>query len=526
MTVGEPVAAAGDHAVERGRLQADAVGGSFWTSVQVFLGLPVATVANVVVAHRLGVGAYGTLAIYTLVFGVAATVLNAGMSDATVQWLATHRARREAAAAAMMIRRCSGFHVLVQAPVFAALAAFLLRGSGWVAMGVGASASALLVVVGTSTVVLSGTAMNALAAKIALVSTVAGQTVVVGVAAASPTAVSILVARLALGLLPALLALALLPPPLRTAVLRPVLPRGLPAGFWPYALRTGASGVVASLVFGRPELLVFDAYGRAEQAGVFALAAGVAALITAPVDALLGPLLPATAGLLAISPERAGAALLRGLRTSAMLAGLVLAVGVPVAAPLLPVVYGRAFSGATAPFVVLAVVSCLGSVNHPVHAFLLAARRTGLLLGVAVASLVVDGVVAAATIPTLGVTGGVIATSVAQLGTLVVIARRVGAALQVPATDQLRAALFLIPSVTAGCLALLAGYVVRDGGWAAQAAVGAVVALACVAVGGRALPGIGLDATDVQVIAGNLPRRCAPVFALAVRSLGLQARRA
>ncbi len=511
-------------AAERARLQGDAVGGSFWTSVQVVVGLPLATVANVVVAHLLGPGAYGTLAVYTLVLGVLTALMNAGISDATIQWLATHKARDEQGIVTELVRRCSGYHLLVEAPLFAVVVAVLLRDAGWGAMVVGAGSAALVQVLGTSSVAMSGTGLNALAAKIALASTVAGQTTIIAVAVRSPVASSVFAGRLALVLVPTVLAFALVPRTVRAAVVRPLLPRAFPVGFLPYAFRTCASGVVTSLVFGRPELLVFDAYGHVEQAGVFALAAGMAALVTAPVDSLLGPLLPATAGLLAISPDRAGAALLRGLRTSAMLAGLVAAIGIPVLTPLLPVVYGDAYAAATSAFVVLAAVSCLGSVNHPVLAFLLASRRTGLLLGVALVSLVVDAAIAAATIPVLGVAGGVLASSVAQLVTLVVVARRVGELLGVGIAAQLGAMSSVVTAAVAGGAALVAADALGGGSATWRALVGLGVALVVLALLGRAVPGQGLLAADVQVITQGLPRRFAGVFTVLVRWFGLQAR--
>lgn len=511
-------------AVERARLQVDAVGGSFWTSVQVVVGLPLATVANVVVAHLLGPGAYGTLAVYTLVLGVLTVLVNAGISDATIQWIATHKARDEQGMVTELVRRCSGYHLIVEAPLFAVAVALLLRDAGWAAIVVGAGSAALVQILGTSAVAMSGTGLNALGAKIALASTVAGQTTIIAVGVQSPLAPSVFAGRLALVLVPTVLAFVLIPKVLRAAVLRPLPPRAFPPGFLPYALRTCASGVVSSLVFGRPELLVFDAYGQVEQAGVFALAAGMAALVTAPVDSLLGPLLPATAGLLAISPERAGIALLRGLRTSAMLAGLVAAVGIPVLAPLLTLAYGDAYAGATTAFVVLGVVSCVGSVNHPVLAFLLAARRTGLLLGVALVSLVVDAAIAILTIPVFGVAGGVLASSVAQLVTLAVIAHRVGSALHVRPVDQLVAMSYVLTAGATGGIALFAAGSVPHAPAVVRAAVGLGVAVAVLAVLGRVVPGQGLAAADVQVIQRGLPRRISRAFLVAIRWLGLEAR--
>ena len=510
------------HAAERARLQTDAVGGSFWITVSVLLGLPLAAVSNAVIAHQLGARSYGTLAIYTLVFGVATALINAGISDATVQWIATHQARDERSEVTDAIRRCSGFHLLIEAPLFAVLAGVLLRDAGVATMAVGAASAAAIEIVGTGTVVMSGAGLNALGARISLAATVAGQTAIIAVAAQSPVASSVFVGRLALGLVGPVLALFLIPQVFRSAVLRPLLPRRWPAGFLPFALRTCASGVVASLVFGRPELLLFDAYGHGEQAGLFALATGVAGLITAPIDSLLGPLLPAAAGLLAMSPGRAGSALLRGLRTSTMLAGLVAALGIPLVAPLLPSIYGGSFSDAKVAFVTLATVSCIQSVNHPVQAFLMGSRRTGLLLRVALVSLVVDAAVAAIAIPLLGVMGGVLASSVAQLGTLVVVARRIGALLGLSVTDQLGAVSYFVDATIAGAAAMAVEYATDRLPAVVVAALGTSTGLVAIGVLGRLRPSSGLFHADEEVIHRGLPGPLRPLFRHTITVLGLR----
>ena len=511
-------------AAERARLQTDAVGGSFWITVQTILGLPLAAVANAVVAHRLGAGAYGTLAVYLLVYAVVVAIVNLGVSDATVQWIATHNARRERDEVVATIRRCSGYHVFIEAPIVGLVSAAFVHKAGAVAMVVAAVAAALVMCIGTSTVVMSGAGLNTLAARISLVATVASQTAIIGVVGASPFASSVFIGRLALGLVGPLLALLLIPGWARSAVLRPVLPRAWPTGFMGFALRTCGAGVVSTLVFGRSELLAFEAYGRAHQAGVFALAAGVAGLITAPIDSLLGPLLPAATGLYATEPERAGSALLRGLRTSTLLAGLVL-VGIPTVAPLLPVIYGGSFATATRAFVVLAIVSCVQSVNHPVTAFLLAGRRTDLLLKTGIVSLVIDLALAFALIPSIGVAGAVIASSVAQLIVLLVIAQRVGQLLGVHLWDQLKAVSYFIDALCILAGVLLLEYAVRDLPHWQIALVGFAGAIVGIGLLGRIRRSTGLEASDVDVITRGLPSPLRPLFTGAIRVMSLQAKR-
>lgn len=510
-------------AMERRRLQSDAVGGSVWTAVQVVLGLPVAAVANAVVAHRLGARSYGTLAIYTAVYALACTVVNLGISDATVQWIATHNPLGEREAVVETIRRCSGYHILIEAPLIALVTGVLLRHAGAIAIAVGAGSAAAVMVVGTSTVVMSGAGLNALAARISLVATLASQAGLIAVAGVSPHSSSMFAARVALGIVGPLIALCSIPSVWRSAIMRPLLPRAFPHGFLSFALRTSGSGIVSALIFGRSELFVFQAYGRHVQAGLFALAAGVAGLITAPIDSLLGPLLPATAGLLAISPERAGQALLRGLRASALLAGLILATVIPTVAPLLPAIYGHSFAGAIGAFTALAVVSCIQSVNHPVLAFLMAARRSGLLLKTGLISVVIDAAVAFAAIPRFGVAGAVAASGLAQLTTLAIVALSVGRQLHVDAHGVVHACRFMADAAIVMSLALGVEAIVTKQDRVVVALCGAATAAGGLAVIGRIHRSVGLERGDIDSILAGMPRGLQRPFNIVVKVFAIEA---
>jgi O-antigen/teichoic acid export membrane protein len=511
-------------AVERARLQSDAVGGSFWISVQTILGLPLAAAANAVVAHRLGAGAYGKLAVYMLVYAVVVAIVNLGVSEATVQWIATHNARRERHLLVETIRRCSGYHLFIEAPIVGIVSAALVQRAGPIAMVVSGSSAAFVMAVGTSSVVMSGAGLNALAARISLVATVAGQTAIIGVAGGSPLASSVFIGRVAVGLIGPLLALLRIPGPMRAALLRPKLPRRWPDGFVPFALRTCGAGVVSTLVFGRSELLAFDSYGKIHDAGVFALAAGVAGLITAPIDSLLNPLLPAATSLLVTEPRRAGQALLRGLRTSTLLAGLIV-VSIPTVAPLLPVVYGGSFATATRAFVALAVVSCIQSVNHPVTAFLLAGRRTDLLLKTGLLSVAIDAGLAFALIPSIGVAGAVVASSAAQLLVLFVVSYRVGQMVGVTIWQQLRAVSYFVDALIILAAVVLVQFTVRGLPHWEISVIGFAAALLGIAVLGRLRPATGLEPADVEVIRQGLPRPFRSLFVRLIGVFSLQVRR-
>jgi O-antigen/teichoic acid export membrane protein len=329
------------------------------------------------------------------------------------------------------------------------------------------------------------------------------------------------VGRIAIGLIGPGIALCLIPAAYRRGVLRPMIPKAWPKGFLPFALRTCGSGIVGTLVFGRSELFAFDAYGRSHQAGVFALAAGVAGLITAPIDSLLNPLLPAATGLLTTQPERAGGALLRGLRTSTLLAGLIL-VGIPTVAPLLPVIYGASFATAVRAFVVLAIVSCVQSVNHPVTAFLLAARRTDVLLKTGLVSLVIDLGLAFALVPSFGVMGAVTASAAAQLLVLLVVARRVGVLLSVTPWDQLRAVSYFLDAMAVTGVVLTVQFLLRDLSHWSLALIGFVAAVVGIATLGRFRRSTGLVDADIEVITRGLPGPLRHPFNATVRVLSLR----
>ncbi|MHA3704357.1 lipopolysaccharide biosynthesis protein [Jatrophihabitans sp. YIM 134969] len=496
----------------RARLQRDVVSGSLWTVLAAVLTLPVTFAANLVVVHALGAQRYGHLALSVSVYAIVVIVLNSGVSDATVQWLAAAHARGDRAAETDLVRRCVAYHVMVEAPAVAVVTAVLLRGAPLPVLVGGVAAAVVTQVLGTSSVVLTATARNATAARISLVVTLGTQAALAGAATTSHVAPTVFAAQLVAALAAPTLAWLAVDTPTRRALLRPGPLFGWPEGFRRYAWGVGAGSVVTAAVFGRSELFVLSAFHDAAAVGLFAVAAALAAQLTVPIDSVMGPLLPAAAALVETAPHLATDAVLRGVRVSATLAALTAAVAVAPAAAVVDLVYGDAFEGARGAVLVLGVVSCLQSTAHPVLVFALATRGAGQVLRVNLVCLTVDAAVAVATVPFLGLAGAVAASALAQVLSVVLVARVAARRLGLPAGALVRAgrAVLLAPALTA--LATAAAVPLHGSWWAAAAS--ATVGAGSVLVLLAAVPSLRLSRADADAIIGASPRRLLPVFTL------------
>lgn len=493
-------------------LQDAAMRGTWWTAVQAMIALPVAFGVNVVVARSLGPNEYGTLAVYMAAYGIVLAVLNGGMSDGTLQWAAAAHGRGDRAQVIELARRCAGYHVIVEAPLVVVATLVILRNETWIAQLIGAVAIGVTMMVGTTVVMMTALSLNARLAKLSLVIGLSVQLAVVTAAVQSHSAGPTWLARLALTTLGPLLAVAIAPKDIRWASLRPLLPRKWPPGLVSFSVRTMGAGLVTSLVFSRSEIFILDAYGDVAAAGVFALAAGLSGQITAPIDAMLGPLIPAAASLLASSRERVSTAVLRGIRLSGLATAPVMVIAVPVVAVLVPIIYGNQFGMTGALFVALGFVSCLQSVLHPIRAFLTAWRRPMLLLGINLVSVMVDLALAVALIPAFGAAGAVVGNSVGQLLSLGASTWLLRHFLQLPIRDV---AVAIVPfgcSAVAGTAAAVGGLLMYQHGssvWlAALSAVvsGLILALLMVrAVGGA------VTEDDLGAVGSSFPRLVGPV---------------
>jgi O-antigen/teichoic acid export membrane protein len=205
---------------------------------------------------------------------------------------------------------------------------------------------------------------------------------------------------------------AVLPRSRRRDVLRVRFPRHLPKGFWPYCNYTAAATMGQTIIGTDSEIYVLKLYHQTTAVGLFALAFGIAAQVTAPVDAMISPLLPAIAGLVATAPSKSKEAFLRALRLSAILSGALMATVVTTMFFLIPVLYGSDYHSTADLFVPLAVLSCIASVFNPVTVFVVVHRRGRLVLGVTAIGIAVDVGLSFGLIPIIGVWGAVVANCV------------------------------------------------------------------------------------------------------------------
>ncbi len=496
----------------------------WWTAVQGTVVLPLSFVVNILVARTLGPHGYGTLATYMAAYGLIVIVLNAGISDATIQWGASAFARGERAELITLARRCAGFHIMVEAPLAALAALVLLHGQSASTQAVGAAAVGITMVVGTTLVVLTAVSRTAPLAKVNLVVGVATQLAVVTAAVRSHSAGPTWVARLAVAAAIPLAAWALAPKDIRVATVKPLMPWHWPTGFVRLSSQTLIAGVAGGLVFSRCEIFILDAYGMAAGAGLYALAAGLAVQITSPVDAMLGPLTPAAASLVAASRDRVPGAVLRGIRLSGLATAPIVAAALPTIAILAPVIYGPKFEMSGDLFVSLGVVSCLQSVLHPMTAFLTAWRRPLLLLAVSCAALGVDLGFTVALIPSWGPTAAVVGNTAGQVISLSISVALLRRFVDLSAREVWQA---LRPF---GCSAV-AGTVVTVGGLVAYRAGVNVWLSASTAVATGTLAATGLihwsggavNDDDLGAVQASFPRMSGPLIGC-VRRLGLIAR--
>jgi O-antigen/teichoic acid export membrane protein len=511
-----------DRRLSPGELQRRAVGGSTWTSLHTLVSLPIAFVANALIARRIGVSGYGDLAFLTAILTLGFAVANFGFNPALVQRGSRAEAAGDRKEADSLLMRSLGFHTIVELPILIALALVLTHGHPlWELAAVGGAVigSCLL---GGAALSLTIESRTALGAKLALGSNLVVYPTSILVAVITASASAVWAVRTVVPVIWLSLALFFLDRARRRAVLSPRLPLGLGRNFWRFALASWLAGVVGMLVFSRSELFLLQWFGKTEDLGLFALAFGVSYQITAPVDAMLLALLPAVAGILSEWPERAADTFDRATRVSSVLAGGIAAVAVPVMVFSFPFIYGESFEKAAWLFVPLALVSAFQTVNNPVLAFVNGRERGGLIVRVNVAALVLNLVAGVALIPPFGAWGAVAANVLGQAVALVLLA------LNEPLALQLRARVYLIllrpfgiGSVCAA--AALAAGVLVEGASSLLALVAACVVGGALYVTGIRRSNTGLTPDERDVLAAALGAQVQPYLAGLLRPITTRA---
>lgn len=516
-------------------LQSKAARGALWTVVHLAVSLPLGLVVNIVVARYLGVADVGRLAILTLAVELTATVVNLGVINGVVQMGAKAQAAGRRDDVRALLSASQGFRLLVTLPalVLVVTIAALVGGLPFVGW-------AWVVVFG---VVLPEVTQGAAAclgienrtdrgAQLVLVTGLMAHAASLGVVAFEGSVWALWAARImVMGVIP-VAALALISTDYARAVLRPRSPRTFPPGFWHFALPMGAATAVGSLVASRTEVFVLAGFGQDVAAGLYALSFGLSVHIFALAQALVGPLLPALSALREVSAGHALAAFDRTVRTIAVVAGVLVSSVVPGVAVLVPVIYGPSFAAAGA--VVLAL-GCIGGLNvlwGPLYAFTQSRLAGRPLLRATLLALVVDLIVVLAFARAFGVWAAVVASGLAALTQMVLLARAELTDLGVPVRSFVRssAASWLAgPAAICGWLAsapveALVGSAVQATihpavvGAVAATAVGAVVWVALVR-----LVGAALTIQDVAAVGRALPGRLRPVLAAGLRPVTARA---
>jgi O-antigen/teichoic acid export membrane protein len=397
------------------RLQHRAARGSWWTFVNASVSLPIAFVANAVVARSLGVADFGSLAVLSVVLTWVVVLTDLGVGDATVRFAAMAQAQGDDRRVDVLLGRALGYRLVVQLPLLTVAIVVVLQQQPWGILAVALLSMVLPQLFGGATQTLTIESRTHVAAWFGLLANVLTQLAAVVAALAVSSAAAVWGARALAAALVLPFIVLVLSPARRRAVLRPLDPRHHDGEFRGFALRTWATGLLSLLVLSRSEVVLLGWWTGPGAAGIFALATGLAAYLVGPLAALVNPLVPAAAGLVAAAPERLAEAFDRTARVTGVAAGGVLAVGVAVLLPLVEPVFGDEY-GPAAPFLPLATLAtCAAVMATPGQVFLRSRGRADLVLRLTVLAALVDVVLAVALIPTLGTWGALIAFSATNL---------------------------------------------------------------------------------------------------------------
>lgn len=280
----------------------------------------------------------------------------------------------------------------------------------------------------------------------------------------------------------------------------------MPAGFWRYAVPMGLSGIVATIALSRSEVVLLEHLSTAEQVGLYAMAFGLAGHLFAPAQALLTPLTPAISALREVEVGAIKEAFRRTVRMSSAIAGLIVGMGGPVLALLVPVLYGKAFASASGLVLSLVVVSGFLIVTYPMQTFVAARLRAGSTLAVNSLSLAATVAVALALIPWVGAWGAVLGKVAVVLVRIAWLAWRETESFMVGRREFFGGFRTLMVASVAAAGAYWAGSLVSaESGTPLWGAVAALVLGAVLLVLGMRLVQAGLEESDIAAIGRAVP---------------------
>lgn len=397
----------------RGELQSLASRGALWTLLHTLVSLPLAFGVNIILARVLGVEGFGRLAFLTAVLETTVVLVGLGISATVVQFGAKAHGLGRRQDVASLLQKSLGAHLLWMLPMTALVIL--------VVPGIDGPYKAVAIVFGVglpalfSNGPLSLTIENktAVGAQVAMLVNLLMQVSVIGAALVLATPESVWVARFVAASSAGVIALFFVYRGYRRVALRPRWPRKFPRGFWPFALPTGASAILATLITTRSEVFLLQVFSDPVELGIYAFAFGLATHIFAPAQALVNPLIPAITSLREVDLEAIPRAFNRAVGTSATVVGLLVAAAVPPLALLIPTIYGPDFADAALLMVVLSVVSGAMVVTWPLQTFVDARLRAYSVLRANVGALSFGLSVGLVCVPLWGAWGAVCAKACA-----------------------------------------------------------------------------------------------------------------
>ena len=493
-----------DPSLDRGEIQRRAARGAVWTLLHTVVSMPVAWLANVVLARILGVADYGQLALLTTVMLLVGVVVASGVDQAMVQLGARAHSAGRFEETRDLLSRVQGFRLLVLAPIVSC-AAWRWTDVHWVFL-VCALVFGVWMPAAFSGAAVSLTLENRtdVDARIQLVTSLLQQAIVVGVALLFATPDAVWTTRVAIAGFTTLAALPFIRADYRRAVLRPKSPFGLPRSFWRYAVPVGLAAILSAVATERSELFFLNAFSTPVEMGLFAVAFGLANHLLAPAQALINPLVPAITGLHEVDRGALGRALERVLRVSAVSAGGILAaLGAPLALAV-PFIYGADYAAASTLMLALLISAALILVTFPMQAFLQARLRGGSILTLNVGTVVANVAVAAALVGPLGAWGAALAKASVGVTRLAYFLLAERSSFPLAPRQMIRELTPLAHGAAASVAGLALGVRVGSGlpGILAAAVLSAAVFLGCLRWSGR-----GLTRPDGDALVGAVPAR-------------------
>jgi O-antigen/teichoic acid export membrane protein len=489
---------------DRGEVQDRAMRGASWTLIHVVVSLPIAFVANLLVARLLGVSDYGRLAFLMTFMTVATGIVTLGVGIGLLQYGSRAHAGGRVDDVRSLLSKSQGFRLLFVAPLMSV-------GVLLVADDIPLEQRLAAIVLGVWFPAAFDGALFCIqiegrsdtGAKIAMVINVCTQVVVVTAAWLTRSPDAVWLARLAVLGVTLLLYLGAADRRYRAAVLRPSLPRGFPPGFWRFALPSGLASVIGALALTRTEVFFLTWLSTPVAVGVFALAFGLANHLFAPAEAVVGPLIPAVSGLHEVDRGSLINAFGRVLRASSVGIALMCAAGLPALALILPVLYGSEYAEAAPLLLGLGAAGAVLTAGGAVSVFTVGRLSGNRLMVVNSVALVVDVTLCLTLIPVIDAWGAVIAISAATVVRFVMLLVGEVRALAVPTGAVLR---WLTPMLVSIALSVIAYAAFRSLPAFVAAVCAGPLTLASLLVILR-LTGVGLTEADGAALVRNVPAR-------------------